>query len=223
MLIRVHGIPESRSANNNLRTLTGNTSEDGSDFSTTLTYTPDFAATTTAYTATVPSTVTHLQLTPTVADPAADVRVGKAVDALQSVGSGTASQAIALAAGLNTIRVRVTPANTVAAKVYTLRVTRQPISLIAEMPDMRVNAGESAPAIDLSDYFHGAATLTYSASATPNAVASVSLGGSGSDNDMLTVRGEIGGNAQITVTARDADGNEAQQSFTAMVRSTYAY
>ena len=49
-----------------LSALTGATSTDGSTFSGSFTLSPAFATATTAYVATVPNTVTHLQVTPTV-------------------------------------------------------------------------------------------------------------------------------------------------------------
>ena len=84
-----------------------------------------FAATTETYTATVDSRVGHVRLTPTVNDSGATVQVGK-TGSLQTVASGSASQAIALNVGANPITVEVTAADGSTKKTYTVTITRQP-------------------------------------------------------------------------------------------------
>jgi hypothetical protein len=80
---------------------------------------PDFAASTTSYTASVPYSATSFRLTPTVADAAASVKVNGTI-----VASGSASSAINLNVGNTTFTVLVTAQNA-ATKTYTLVVTRQ--------------------------------------------------------------------------------------------------
>ena len=84
-----------------------------------------FAATTETYTATVDSRVGHVRLTPTVNDSGATVQVGK-TGSLQTVASGSASQAVALNVGANPITVEVTAADGSTKKTYTVTITRQP-------------------------------------------------------------------------------------------------
>lgn len=83
------------------------------------TLSPEFAAATTSYTASVPYSATNLTLTPTVADFTATVRVNGTL-----VTSGSASNTITLNVGTNTFTVLVTAQNA-ATKTYTLVVTRQ--------------------------------------------------------------------------------------------------
>ena len=90
------------------------------------TLTPAFAAGTTAYRATVGNAMTHAKVTPTVADTnKATVQVGKTVATLETVQSGQASAAIALAVGANEIIVRVTAEDTSITRDYTVTITRQ--------------------------------------------------------------------------------------------------
>lgn len=80
---------------------------------------PVFSSATTGYTATVPSTITTISVTPTVATPTSTVRVNGA-----SVVPGSASTPIFLLPGNNTINVTVTAQDAVTTKTYTISVTR---------------------------------------------------------------------------------------------------
>ena len=85
-----------------------------------------FSAATTAYTATVANDQTHVKLTPTVADTGATVGVRKGTSGnFTAVTSGTASSAVALDVGANTITVRVTAEDGTTMKDYTVTVTRR--------------------------------------------------------------------------------------------------
>ncbi len=110
------GTPKSGDAT--LSGLTAATSTDGSDFSTALTLAPDFAASTTEYTATVDSTVTHVRLIPAASD--ADAAVTVDGTAVTSVADGVA---VALDTGKNAIEVAVT-AEDGTERTYTVTVTR---------------------------------------------------------------------------------------------------
>lgn len=79
---------------------------------------PAFASGTISYTTTVPFTAATITLTPTVADTTAEVTIGGT-----AVPSGTASNAIPLNVGNNTISVLVTAQNGT-TKTYTVVVTR---------------------------------------------------------------------------------------------------
>ncbi|MCU0779628.1 MAG: cadherin-like beta sandwich domain-containing protein, partial [Akkermansiaceae bacterium] len=84
---------------------------------------PEFAASRTAYLATVPNTITGLTVTPVTADAGSTVTVnGTAVE------SGTASGTIALAVGHTNLSVVVTAAGGVTTRTYTIAVTRLPAS-----------------------------------------------------------------------------------------------
>ncbi len=91
---------------------------------------PAFDAATTSYTTTaVHSFVTHVNLTPTVADTGkATVKVGKSGN-LSPVNSGEASAAIKLDVGANDILAEVT-AEDGTTKTYTLTVTRERITTV---------------------------------------------------------------------------------------------
>ena len=112
-----------RTDNADLRALTASGNERATGTFTSFSLTPAFAPGTTAYTATVPNTITHVRLTPTVADSDSTVEVGKS-GSLATVTSGRASRAIALDVGANAIQVKVTAEDTTTTKTYTVTVTR---------------------------------------------------------------------------------------------------
>ncbi len=84
-----------------------------------------FSASTTAYTASVANSITHVKLTPTKAHTGASIKVGTGTS-LSAVTSGTESTAIALgAAGTDTaIKVEVTAQDGTTKRTYTVTVTR---------------------------------------------------------------------------------------------------
>ena len=84
-----------------------------------------FSASTTAYTASVANSITHVKLTPTKAHSGASIKVGTGTS-LSAVTSGTESTAIALgAAGTDTaIKVEVTAQDGTTKRTYTVTVTR---------------------------------------------------------------------------------------------------
>ena len=124
--VTVSDTPQStQSTNANLGALTASSST-----SSTGTFTDfsigTFGATTTTYTASVANDQTHVKLTPTVADSGATVGVRKGMSGnFSSVTSGSASSAIALDVGANTLVVRVTAQDGTTRKSYTVTVTRR--------------------------------------------------------------------------------------------------
>ena len=153
------------SSDASLSGLTGATSTDGTTFGGTLTLTPSaFSATTTSYAATVADTITHVKLTPTVQD------TGKASVAVDgtTVTSGTASAAIALSEGANTITVRVT-AEDGTTKDYTVTVTRQAAALSSNAnlsgltASSNTRASGTFAALALTPSTFSAATTSYTA------------------------------------------------------------
>ena len=108
-----------------LSALAAESSTDGSNFTAMTgaeTPAPAFDAATTGYRATVGNGVTHVRLTPTLADTASSLQVGKA-GSLATVVSGNASAAIALDVGDNAITVRVADTNG-NTRDYTVTVRR---------------------------------------------------------------------------------------------------
>ena len=109
------------SADATLSAFSGSTSTDGSDFGGTLGI-GTFESETTAYAATVASTVTHVRLTPTASDPDATVKVGRGTN-LAAAPSGSASEAIPVEVGETALKVEVT-AGDGTTMTYTVTVTR---------------------------------------------------------------------------------------------------
>ncbi len=110
-----------QSSNANLSALTASSStSSGGTFSSLSIGT--FASATTAYTASVANTITHVKLTPTRAQANATIKVGKS-GSLTAVNSGSASTAISLSEGANAILVEVTAQDST-KKTYTVTVTR---------------------------------------------------------------------------------------------------
>jgi gliding motility-associated-like protein len=114
---------------------------------------PAFATATTAYTTTVGSGVASITVTPTVSDATATVTVNGTV-----VTSGSASGAVALSIGTNTITTIVT-AQDGTLKTYALTVTKTALSSNAALSGLTLSAGTLNPAF-------ASGTTTYSASVT---------------------------------------------------------
>jgi gliding motility-associated-like protein len=101
--------------------------------------TPVFASGTTSYTDTVSNSITSITLTPTATDTTAKITVNG-----NAVTSGTASGAIPLAVGPNTITTVVTAQNGTTTDTYTVIVTRLPGS-IATLNNLTVSQGALTP------------------------------------------------------------------------------
>ena len=122
--IRINGSAVQTANPTALSALTAESSTDGSAFSA-LTLNPEFDADTTEYTALVGYEVTYARLTPTLANTASSVQVGKTGN-LASVSSGSPSDPIRLENGDNEIVVRVTDTNS-NTQDYKVTVRRGPI------------------------------------------------------------------------------------------------
>ena len=83
-----------------------------------------FASGTASYAASVDHSITHVKLTPTVADADATVKVGTGPN-LTAVASGSASEAIGLSVGNNAIVAEVTAEDGTTMQTYTVTVTRR--------------------------------------------------------------------------------------------------
>ena len=205
-----------KSSDATLMSLAGSTSTDGSDFSGTLDLSA-FASDTTAYTVTVADNVTHVKLTPTVSDSDASVKVGKQGTTLASVTSGTASAAIALAAGDNVIEVEVT-ADDGSTQTYTVTVRNRTktyaLSATASAAEganasLTVTLGENAPTGGL------ALSVTY------DYTGSASETDTGTTPGTLTVA-ENTSTATLTIPLASDDLVEGDETFTAALSTAVA-
>ena len=85
---------------------------------------PAFAAATTAYTASVAYSTTNVTVTPTVADASATIQVRVNGGSYATINSGSASPALDLNFGPNTIDVNVVASDGATIKTYTIAVSR---------------------------------------------------------------------------------------------------
>lgn len=100
---------------------------------------PGFSGAVSAYTATVPNATGSITVTPTRADANATIQVRINAGSFTSVNSGSASGALPLVVGSNTVEILVT-AQDASTKTYTILVNRAPIpppiSITAISPQM---------------------------------------------------------------------------------------
>ena len=164
-----------------LSALTATTSSDGTTFSDPLNI-GTFAATTTIYTATVAYAVTHVKLTPTVAESSATVAVGKQGRTLAAVTSRQASGAIALGVGPNAITVRVTAQDST-TEDYTVTITRQAQSDLTARFSSVPTTHDGSAAFKARIQFSKAVTITAETTFKDHSVEV--LGGTVSDADRL--------------------------------------
>jgi len=172
---------------------------------------PTFASGTIAYTASVTNATSSVIVTPTVTDVTATVQVRVNSGSYSSVTSGSASSALALNAGSNTIDVLVSAEDGSTSKIYTITVTRAQSSN-ADLSALALSSGTLSPTF-------AAATTSYTASVT-NATTSITVTPTKSDaNASITVNGSavtsgsasgsialtVGANTiTVVVTAQDA-------------------
>jgi len=126
---------------------------------------PAFASGTTSYTTTVDNTVTSITVTPTTTDATATVTVNGA-----AVTSGSASAAINLIVGANTITTVVTAQDGTTTDTYTIIVNRAP-SDIASLSNLTLSSGSLTPVFSSATlgYVAGVSNTTTSITVTPTA------------------------------------------------------
>ncbi len=126
---------------------------------------PAFSPATLSYTLSVVNTVTSLTLTPTAKDTTATIKVKGTI-----VKSGTASGAIALTVGSNTIATVVTAQDGTTTKTYTLTVTRA-ASANDNLSWLKLSTGVLSPAFTPAtlSYTSGVANGVTSLTITPTA------------------------------------------------------
>ena len=132
-------------------------------------FSPTFASATTSYTDAVGNAITSVTVTPTTSDPAATVTVNGT-----AVTSGTASGAISLNVGANTVSVVVTAQNRVTTKTYTVTVTRAS-SNNDNLSSLKMSKGTFSPTF-------ASATTSYT-DAVNNPITSVTVTPTASDPD----------------------------------------
>ena len=169
-----------QSTNANLSALTAKSATSGTGTFSALALSPStFSATTTAYTASVVNTITHVKLTPTKAHTGASIKVGKGTS-LTAVNSGAESSAIALSVGANAIKVEVTAQDGTTKRTYTVTVTRAAAtqSTNANLSALTAKSATSGTgtfsALALSPSSFSASTTAYTASVA-NSITHVKL------------------------------------------------
>ncbi len=167
------------------------------------TLSPSFASGTSAYTASVSNATSSIAVTPTTSDATASVKVNGT-----SVTSGSASGAIALAVGANTITTIVTAADGT-TQTYALSVTRA-ASSTATLSAFAISAGTLSPAFAPGTFAYTASVsnATSSITITPaptDGTASVKINGVAVASGVATaVALSVGANTiAIVVTAAD--------------------
>ena len=166
---------------------------------------PAFDPATADYDVAVDNATDSITLTPTATESTATITVDG-----QSVASGSASQAIALAVGSTAIQVVVTAADGTTTRAYTATVTRA-ASSNARLANLVPSVGTLDPAFDAGsfDYAIGVANAVDSIALTPtadNAEATITVNGqsvaSGSASQAIAL--SVGSTAiQVGVTAED--------------------
>ncbi|WP_222429929.1 cadherin-like beta sandwich domain-containing protein [Paenibacillus cremeus] len=167
------------------------------------TLTPAFASGTTSYTASVANAVTSVDVTPTLADGTASVKVNNS-----AVTSGNA-KTVNLNVGANTITVLVTAQDGTTTQSYTVTVTRA-ASSNADLSNLTLSAGTLTPsfASGTTSYAASVANAVISVDVTPtvaDSTASVTVNGSAATSgNAKTVNLNVGANTiTVLVTAQD--------------------
>jgi len=135
---------------------------------------PAFHYTTTAYTAGVTNATTSIRVIAATADANATVKINGTI-----VKSGTASAALPLKVGANTINTIVTAQNGIGARLYVLTVTRAP-SGNANLASLQLSSGMLSPAFATAAKSYAATTNATSVTVSPvtsDTTASVKVNG----------------------------------------------
>ncbi|MFI5452870.1 YDG domain-containing protein [Pedobacter sp. UC225_61] len=168
---------------------------------------PTFGASTVAYTATVPYATTSTTVTASKAHAGATLQVSVNGGSYETLTSGTASNALALNVGSNTITILVTAQNGITNKVYTLTVTRvnsapTNVALSASAINENVAANSTVGALSTTDPDVGN-TFTYALVA----------GTGDTDNAAFTISG-----SNLNINA--SPDFETKSSYSVRIRTT---
>ncbi|GAB3204314.1 gliding motility-associated-like protein [Pontibacter aydingkolensis] len=181
------------------------------------TLSPAFATLTTGYSATVPSTASSINVTPTTSDSKATVNINSVAAA-----SGSTTP-VNLAFGSNAVNVKVT-AQDGTIKTYTINVTRQ-LSSNADLSNLAVSAGVITPAFasGTTSYSVSLPSGTTSLNLTPtvaDANATVKVNGTDvASGSAHSVTLNTGNNA-ITIAITAQNGTTKSYTLTANVNNT---
>ena len=150
---------------------------------------PTFASGTTSYTASVAFGVTTINITPTVNQANATVKVNGTATT-----SGTA-RTVSLSVGSNPIPVEVTAQDGTTTKTYTITVTRAGPSTNANLSSLAISQGTLSPSF-------ASGTTSYTANVTNNVTSLTVTPTVANSNATVTVNG-------VTVTSGNASGSIA--------------
>ncbi len=169
---------------------------------------PAFASGTIAYTASVTNAISSITATPTQADAKANIQVQVNIGGYVAVTSGSASGALALNVGSNTIDMKVTAEDTNVIKTYTVMVTRAKADQTITFPNFSAKTATSP------DFEPGATTdsglaLTYTSSNT--SVATVYQDNTDGDKWKIRIEGE-GATDIVAAQAGNSNYNSASVS-----------
>ena len=179
---------------------------------------PAFSSTTYAYTLAVANDVTSTTVTATAVHGGAALKTGLS-GTLSSVSSGTASGAVSLAVGANTVQVEVTAQDGTTKQTYAVTVSRNRLPTVSNgIEDITIVNESGTQDVPLSGVFSDADrdSLTMTAESSADATATVSVAG---DYSSLTVTAKSRGTATITATADDGKGGTVSDTFTAKVKA----
>jgi len=172
------------------------------------TLSPSFATATTSYTVAEPYTTSSITVTPIAGDGTASILVNGT-----AVASGSASAAIPLAIGANTIYISVTDNGGTTASNYTLTATRTGSDALA---NFTVSPGTISPAFASGAYSYsttlpaGAGAITVTPTAA-DSTATITVNGKGiaSGTASPNIQLAVGSNT-ITTVVTTADGTASQ-------------
>ena len=174
------------------------------------TYTPAFSKDVFTYNATVTNSVTSVTVTPTVEDPTATIKVNST-----TVANGTASGAITLNEGTNSIQIIVTAEDGLTKKTYQLIVKRQ--SSNANLISLTTSKGILSPTFNKSTFGYST-TIEFavkSITVTPtseDSTATIKVNGlvvsSGTPSSNIPL---VSGVNTITVAVTAEDGSTTKQ------------
>ena len=174
------------------------------------TLSPAFLSATTSYTETVSNATASITITPTTSDAAATVKVNGT-----AVTSGTASGAIPLALGINTISTVVTAQDGTTTQTYTITVTRAQ-SAVAYLSNLTVHTATLSPAFAFKTFAYTSTVpgTTTSVTVTPSLLdASATVTVNGTAVASKTASGPITlapGSNIINIVVTAADGTTMQ-------------
>ena len=179
---------------------------------------PAFSSTTYAYTLAVGNSVSSTTVTASGNHGSASLKAGLS-GSLSAISSGTASGAINLAGGPNTVQLEVTAQDGTTKQTYAVTVHRNRAPTVASaIADATIVNESGTQDVSLSGVFSDADSdsLTLIAGSSDETKATVAVA---DDYSSLTVTAKSRGTATITVTADDGNGGTVEDSFTVTVKA----